>query len=396
MNARRTIIAIGLVLAACVAAARAQDLPAKSVDKWITAEGAAAGSDAKAKDAAVAKALRTAVEQACGVFLTAQSNSRNYKAIYDKVFADTVGYVRQYHVVKTWLADGVTHVKVNARVSTKKFRADWAAIAHTLEQENNPRVIVAIVEAVQQTTAGPVYEAKESGIVQTIIEQFFLSKGLTLMDKGTSEQVKKRDVLLAVIKDDTKEIAALGARFKADVVVVGRASAKHGRTIDVAGQRMHQFVATLNVRVIRTDSAQILVAKSIGPVTTNTMQQSGGEDKALAKLGKQAAPEILEAVIQAWSKQINVRRQIQLSISGMDYALWKKFQPLAQKIDGVQAVRLREITEGVATIDVETAQTNLQLADRLIELKEPKLSVTEITANRIKLKVVATPAASDQ
>ncbi len=172
------------------------------VDKWVEASGQAAGTDERARDEAKGYALRTAVEEACGVFLTAQSKTRDYKAVYDKVFANTVGYVNEFKIEKTVVENGVTTVVVRALVSTRKFEEDWAAIAHTIEQENNPRLIVAIVEAIHQTTTGPAYEVKENGIVQSEIEEFLLSKGITLMDRATAASITKRDVLLAAIKDD--------------------------------------------------------------------------------------------------------------------------------------------------------------------------------------------------
>ncbi len=72
----------------------------------------------------------------------------------------------------------------------------------------------------------------------------------------------------------------------------------------------------------------------------------------------------------------------------MTYDTWKIFKEEASKIRGVQALRLREITEGLANIDVECEYTHEMLADRLTELKTVKLVIQEITANRLKLKVV--------
>jgi hypothetical protein len=362
------------------------------MEKWVEATGRAAGTNETAREEAKAAALRTAVEEACGVFLTSQSKTRDYKAVYDKVFANTVGYVREFKIVKTEVAGDVTTVLVRALVSTRKFEEDWAAIAHTIEQENNPRMIVAIIESVYQTTTGPSYEVKEEGIVQTAIEDFLLSKGLTLMDRTVAADVAKRDVLLAAIKDDASEMAALGARFKADVVVSGKASVKFGKTLEIAGQEAYQYVATLTIRVIQTDSARILATKSFGPVTETTLQRGGGEDKALSKLAKECAPKLLEAVVEAWKNRANVSRTVQLSISGMDYEMWKTFEQAAKEIRGVQAVRLREITEGLANIDVEWQFNNEMLADRLREMKALKLTVQEITANRLKLKAEPAPA----
>ncbi|MCD4699840.1 MAG: hypothetical protein K8R91_04625 [Phycisphaerae bacterium] len=359
----------------------------RPVDKWVDATGRAAGTDEKAKTEAVAQALRKAVEEGCGVFLTAQSKTQDYKAIYDKVIANTVGYVREHKVGKVTVEDGVTVVMVRVRVSTRKFEKDWASIAHTIQQENNPRVVVAIIESVHQTTAGPTYKVKDSGIVQGKIEEFFLSKNITLMDRGTAVSVSKRDVLLAALKDDMTELAAMGARFKADVVVTGRASAKYGKAIDVAGQTIYQYTATLNVRVIQTDSARVLASKSFGPVTVNSLQRGGGEDKALAKLSEDCAAKLLTAVVESWRKRANVSRTVQISVSGMDFDAWKIFKKEASALQGVQALRLREITEGVANIDVEYRYNNETLAERLTELKKVKFAIVEITANRVKLKV---------
>ena len=379
------LVSLGLVWCGAVSAQRAG---AKPVDKWVTVTAAAAGTAAKAGDEAVAQALRVAVERACGVFIKAQSKTLNYKTVYDKVLANTVGYVIEHEVLKTWKDGEMTHVRVRARVSTRKFQENWAVIAHTVNRENNPRVIVAIAEAVRHTTAGPIYKVKEDGIVQGKIEDFFLSKGIALTDRATAAKVSKRDVLLAALKDDEKEVAALGARFKADVVIAGRASAKYGKTIRVAETSLHQYTATLRVRVIQADSARVLVSKTYGPKTTTSLQRAGGGDKALAKLAAESAPKLLAVVVEAWRKRANVSRTAHLSISGMNFKAWTAFKAEAKKLRGVKALRLREVTEGIAHIEVEYTYSNENLAENLTGLKKTKLEVTEITATRIKLKIV--------
>jgi len=374
----------------------AQNIEGDAVTKWVTVTAEAPGTDLNAKDEAVARALRKAVEEACGVFIKARTKTEDYQAVYDKVFADTVGYVREHKVLKTWTEGDITFATVRACVSTQKFERDWAAIAHTVEQENNPRMIVAIAEAVHWAATSPSYEVEKNGTVQGKIEDFFLQKGIVLVDKDTASDVAKRDILLAAIKDDADSVAALGAQFKAEVVVMGRATAKYGKKLDVAGQEMYQYTATLNVRVVQTDSARILAVKSFGPVTTTVLQQAGGEEKVLAKLAEESAPKLLAAIVQAWAKRANVNRTVQIAISGMDHKTWKVFRDEAVKIPGVQALRLRDITENIATIDVEYRYTNEDLADKVSAMSSLKLEVNEITANRIKLKLVEDDGASSQ
>ncbi len=366
-----------------------EGIEAGSVDKWLTVTGKAAGTSLAAQDEAIANALRKAVEQACGVFLTAQSKSQDYKLVYDKVLANAVGYVREHKEPKIWVDGEITYARVTARVSTRKFEEDWAAIAHTVRQESNPRVIIAVTDATWAPPTAPAEDTLITGVVQGKLEDFFLSKGIKLMDRGTAVKVNKRDIILAGMKDDVQALAALGARFKADVVIYGQASARYGNRILIAGHYAHKFVATLNVRAIRTDSAQLIVSKTFGPITETSLQHGGGREKAMAKLAGQSAPKLLKAVVEAWRKQIHVARDIELSITGMDYAAWKTFQNEAKKVRGLRDLDLKEITEGVASISVRYEYETQTLADRLIELKNTKLKVIEFNPNRLKLKVVA-------
>ena len=350
----------------------------------MTTTAAAAGTGENAREEATATALRTAVERACGVFLTAESKTENYQATYDKVFANAVGFVKRYDVSRTWIEEGKTFVTVKALVSTQKFAKDWAAIAHTVNQEDNPRVIVVIAEATAFTDRGPTYRLEENGIAQSRIEDFLRSKGISLKDRQAAAGISNRDLMLAALKDDAKEAAALGLRFQADVVIIGQASARHGGQIAVGGQNMHQYAATLNVRVIQTDSASLLASKNF-TTTFTSLLASGGEQKALVKLADEAAPKLLAEMVEAWRKRHNVLRTVELSISGMDFDAWKPFKAELEQIDGVKAVRLRDITESTASLDVECRQTAQQLADRLTSMKATKLKVTEFTANRLKL-----------
>ena len=367
----------------------AQPIRSAPVDKWVTVTANAAGTDATAQEQATKLALRKAVEESCGTFIKAESKAQNYQAIYDKIFADTVGYVKEYQVVKAMVMGGETAVTVRARVSTQKFQSDWASIAATMHLENNPRVIIAVSEVVHtHATTAPVVRKEEGGIVQSTIEDFFLNRGVTLMDRQTAGQVNKRDILLASMKDDTAEVAALGARFKAEVVIIGQATAQYGKQLDVGGQTMYQYVASLNVRAIRTDSAQVIMSRTYGPVTATTLQYGGGDAKALAKLAEESAPGILAAVVEAWRRQVHVSRDINLSVSGMAFDGFDALEQDLKKVRGVQTVNLREITEGVANIDVKYDFDTKAFAQAVRKLETVKLEVTEFNSNRVKAKVI--------
>ncbi|MBI5724958.1 MAG: hypothetical protein HZA50_13440 [Planctomycetes bacterium] len=468
------------------------DVGNTNTDTWITAEGSAGGLDLKAQDEAKNQALRKAVEKACGVFINAQSKAQDYKLVYDKIMANTVGYVVESKDPKFTKdeAANITICKITCRVSTRKFEEDWALIAHTKHQEGNPRVIIVIAETTEEmvkdlleenksdststvetkiegtvtdealrtaniTRSGEGYvwidsrnrrwlfggrttteiqcisgeqvteeeklaarrhfqsvikttaasqgsstkavwkrlaaTIEEKGTVQTKLEEFLLSKDFKLVDQSVAKDVNKRDIMLAMGGDDMAAVSALGAKFHADVVILGTATVKQSgqREINVAGTKANMFTYSgrLVVRAIRTDSAQLIVSRAFGPYETTSMKQ-GDEAKMLADMADKAAPELLKSVIEAWRKQVNVTRNVSIMISGMDFAAWKTFKAEMEKLRGVQNLRLREITESVANIDAEYDFTAENLADNMTSLKETKLAVTEISPNRIKAKVV--------
>ena len=183
MRTAWSIVAATVMAAvSATAAAQAPPVPLPSqADKWVVAVGRSAVTGEAGLKEATGMALRKAVETACGVFLTSQSRVRNYKTVYDRVLVNSVGYVREHTVTKTTTTGGITVIEIRAMVSTQKFEEDWASVAHALEQENNPRMMVAILEYIQQRDAfaqAENTEVKENGIVQGKIEDYLLSRGV--------------------------------------------------------------------------------------------------------------------------------------------------------------------------------------------------------------------------
>lgn len=388
MSLARISIAV-LFSCSLASAAWAQDKVVsdqRPVEKWVNSTESAAGASPSAKDEAVRNALRKAVEQATGVFVKAESDTRDYKLTYDKVFADAAGYVKEYHITSTSTEGDTTTVTVRALVSTKKFESDWAAIAHTLQQEGNPRVMFIIEESVfpDSVTTMPV---AGGGVVSHQLQDLFNSKGVKVIDRQTAGMVSDRDRQLASYKDDAAEMAAVGARFHADVVIIGKAQAKYSGPVRISGADFHRFTASLALSAIQTDSALVLASKSYNATKTTNMTGGGG-DLALAELVNANGEDVLKVVCEAWRKRAQVSRTFEVNISGMDFNAYKQFEKEASEIRGLTKVDLKEITESVANVLVEYQFDHKRLATVLSEMKGTKLEVAALTTNRISLKVV--------
>ena len=73
--------AIACLVSAGPASAQPRD------EKTIVIEGSAAGTNANAMEQAKQDALRKAVEQACGTFISAQTKTKDYAAVRDKIMS---------------------------------------------------------------------------------------------------------------------------------------------------------------------------------------------------------------------------------------------------------------------------------------------------------------------
>ena len=360
-------------------------LPAAEAE-WVTVVGQAVGTDVQAKDEAILDALQKAVEKVCGAFLATQAKAKDYHAVRGRTLAESVAYVRQSRIEDTLVADGVTRVRVKAMVSPRRFERDFAAMRRAIARESNPRVVIAVTQAVQHTPGGHAFEVRGDSAVQNKLEHFFLAKGIKLVDQGTRREVNHRDLRLAIARNNDRQAAAIAARLDADLLVIARVTVSLGRIFRLAGHTVYQYEAGLILKVIRADNARILVSDSYDPITVNSFLLPAGPKRALAKLAEDAAPRIHAAVLHAWREPT---RTIELTVAGMDFKTWRAFQDEAETtVRGVKAVRMLEITDTTATLAVEHLFTSQHLAECLAEMTGVGLEVTGITPNRIKLKVV--------
>ncbi len=353
----------------------------------VTVVGKATGDGLKSEDEALQAAQRKAVEQVCGTFINSMSKTENYQTVYDKILAQATGFARVVRVIETEKADGTTYVKAEIEVFPAKFRRKWAEFAHIKESEDNPRCILVVLEDDNTTDRKP---ARPNGVVQSELEGFFIDKDVQLMDKQVSDDVRQRDIQLAAVNDDVNKLAAVGAAFKAEVVVLGRAEATPAGSTSVGGVRLHKWRAVLTIRAIQTDSAKMLMSRQY-ELTKSTTGATGGGVLALQEVAKKHEAKILLDIGKAWKKRASVRRIIHLTLQPMTYAEALMTAEAIKKLDGTVEARLREVVQNSAEFEVDWKNKIDDLAARLMELKLDgggKIEITQRTANRLFGRVV--------
>lgn len=370
-----------LILAAFASSATANPAP----DKWITMEGKAAGTNANAMEQAKQDALRRAVEQACGVFISGQTRTKDYAAVYDKAMAQAQGYISEFKITASRVENGISYCTVNALVSLKSFEEEWARLLHTLESEDNPRCIVVIIEDNNVDDANP---PSPGGVAQSIIENSFMKKGIQLMDNTGSSDTRNRDIQVATQSNDIKKLAAMYGSFKSDVIITGKAEARAAGTSELSGRTIYKWSATISIRAYHTDSAQLLMSNSYTATATSVNPNAGGND-ALKKCADEYSGAILREMAEAWRKRQQVRRTVQVTLENCTRADYKAFEEAIRAMDGVQGIRMRELVKEVCQTEIEWSYDNERLISRIEELKvgATRYTVTEQTHDRVTFKL---------
>ncbi len=382
LRERLTVTVLASILIAFLTTTTATAQPGDV--RIITIEGQAAGTDANAMEQAKQDALRRAVEQACGAFITGQTKTKNYAAVYDKAMSLAAGYVTEFEVRERRVEAGISYCRITAKVSTAAFEMEWARLLHTIDREGNPRCVVVIVEDNNPDDRIP---PKTGGVVQSVLENFFLKKGVQLMDKSGADDARARDMTLAAVNDDVNKLAAMAAAFKADVVIRGVAEAKRAGTSELGGRVVNRYTATVSARAYHTDSAQMLMSNTYTATLLTTQENAG--DEALKKCAEDNAGRILQDIGEAWRQRQNVRRISQVTLENCSRDDFKAFETALRKVDGVQDVRLKELVNNVCQVEVDWSYDLERLIRRIEDLQVAGVSyvVTEQTHDRVTFKL---------
>ena len=159
-------------------------------EKEVIATGMADGTTAKARDAALADAMRRAVEQAMGSFVSSETLVENMILVEDRIYSETRGYIKSYDVLKEKTDDGAYQIKISAIVKTGKLANDLESIGLLIRKKRNPRVMVVLSS---RMVSGTYFEVSREGNrnVENLVESKLIQKGFRVVDAGQVNHKKK-------------------------------------------------------------------------------------------------------------------------------------------------------------------------------------------------------------
>ena len=347
-----------------------------------------------ARDQAIEDGMRKAVQQALGTYIKSETLVENFQLVEDRILSWSAGYVKKYEILKEGKAQMDSYeVQMRATVNLSELRNDDGALAALLEREN-PRVMVMIAEQNIGETNRLNYFDVDLTAAETAIVDAFRNKGFEVVDQSQSKENQQRDIVLSALDGSTKAAVAIAAAQHAELIITGKAVAKVAAGFNLGGMKSCQ--ANITARLISADDAKIIAATSATAAQPHIDEVTGGT-LAIQKAAKKCADSLVVKVTAAAQKKFYNQTTVNLRVQGYrDYNELQKFgETLKYYMRGVKSVFQRSAAGGYANFDIKIIGNAPQLARELANknLEPFKVQVTNVTANRVDVKIANQTAA---
>ena len=381
-------IMVSLVIAVLVGLA--QPAAAGNGDRTVRATGTAAGTDAAASEEACADAQRKAVVEAAGVFVEVETIVQNYELVSDQILTRARGYLTEVRPAKQWVEGGISHCEILATVGADNLQRDLArALPHMIRRRSEPRCMIILTEDDDPTDARP---AKINGGCAHRLENAFKKAGLQLIDKATIAKVLDRDTEAAALRGDVERLAARAQAFEAELLVYGQAEANSLGPMDIRGHKMFRWVMTLSAKIVRLDTAEIIVT-DLYPTpgfTHTSMARRCGPD-GFSKLADKVGRQLLGDLAKAW-QQRSSHEVFQVFFEGCrPDAFRKTVHPVLGRLPGVRAYNgvLIRGTGTEITTEIHWAGSMNTLAKVIGAIEKDAIEFEELesSGNRIRFRI---------
>ncbi len=366
--------------------------PANEVKEvTVTAEAAINANLPAATQKATDQALRRAVEQVVGTYVSSFSEMKEYEMLQDIVATHTTGYVQSYDVVKKDVNedDDIVAVTLKARVSKGQIDKDAAAISLLMNMKTERRLYVVINDrTVRGVGKGQASEnvAVRTGAFDAELRGQLRKDGFLVLDPNLDKgKLTIRSGLQSI--QSAGEAVELARATNADVVIYGNVNVLEDEPM-LYDQKLGQVSISPELYVVFPSTGEA-PGEYTATIVQNETTLDGARRTGIAKATAEATSKLRGLIFDAWRKQLNNGQTIQLSVKGLkNYSAFKEFQSLlSQHVSGVKGLNSARFENGVGSVDLGYNGNGDALATAVggKPFKGMTIEVTKVAGNLVEL-----------
>ena len=327
-----------------------------------------------AYQSALNNALRTALEQAVGVYINAETRTENFELIEDNILTRTQGYIKSYDIIDEYLEDDNYFLKLEAKVSSEDLIDDLEALELNIKRFGNPRLAVVV----------------DNFLVATELQSKLLAAGYLVVEPQTIEENLASEQKEAIIEGDYDLADEIANRLSADILISGTVETDFvdlgEQFSDGFGSGLISAYGNINLKVINAATAEIVAVANSDAREVGISEQSASRDALLT-----ASNEIADLMVEELTRNlISDDKTVGLTINNLTtVGKINQFETALAESDDVLMTYFREYAGNSLSFDLDVKNETrlLNLAADLEELTDFNLEVDTITENRLVLSI---------
>ncbi len=313
-------------------------------------------------------ARRSAVERAVADLLSLEEFASGFKILDAKILANPSEYIGKYRVIAELREKAKYVVAVETRVNLTLLKKHLKKYGIIKSKKEKPSVLLLISEKTEQDILPQYWWGKnplpyESLVADEII-QFLIENGFDLAGHNAGAvDLKKYGVVFNTIYD-TSAALKLGKKFKADIVVMGKAESFEALN-KMGEEKTYEADIALDMLSVSTH-------KKIGTLelktATKNFNSDQGNKSVLKKIGKLAAKEITLKADKYWGDNILKKEQrIETRIKGENYlSSFILLRKALNDMPEVKSVQTKELGADQAIVSIIFKGSADKLAQALL------------------------------
>ena len=329
--------------------------------KEVIAIGVADGKSAKARDGALNDALRKAVEQGVGTYVTTELTVEQKRLVEDRIYTESSGYIQSYRVLREGETDGLYEVKISALVKMGKLADDLQSIGLLIRKKQNPRVMVVIYSREMNSSwIGVALEGNRNAENQ--VESRLIERGFQLVDAGQVNRKKQLETLL--LKGDPSRANKIARDYGAEILVQGEVRRTFVDQRRIFGRATRFFSNEIRLKALETDTGKVLFSGY------KTRPASGAEALIpLQDATAELADEMIAGILKQWRKDVFQAGTYELNISKASFSGLSKFKDGLRRIRGLVDIKTRSFQSGYALLEVKYQGSIEELAEKISRIE---------------------------
>jgi hypothetical protein len=315
------------------------------------------GDTAKARKRAIENSLVVAVHQAVEEILPQAERLAAFEQLNQWIFVQASQFIQHYKVIAEASRANVYRVLVEAKVSPALIEQKLKAAGVLRSPHSLPSVLLLMdpASAAHQTesTDPQSYAQQASDIIAGILQQH----QYTLIDPALSaDQIPPGRLTL-------QKAMALGSRFQADVIVMGKVLIEPGPISTNGAVQSIQGQVNLNAYATANGSALASVSQMEVVPSYNDL---AGENKAVVDASSLAGRELADKLAAAWQSASQMTQSYVVSVEGASPMIaFVRFRQALSTMPNVKSVQTLEMQLDKSTLTVKYRGSVQELAQTL-------------------------------